>query len=36
MVVRMYGQVAYRRFDIVPVLMMTAGFLLGTLLIFTF
>ncbi len=32
----MYREVMYRRFDVVPALMMTAGVLLGTLLIFTF
>jgi hypothetical protein len=36
MVVRMFGQFAYRRFDFVPALMMSIGVLLGTLLIFTF
>jgi hypothetical protein len=32
----MYGEVVYRRFDVVPGLMMVVGVLLGTLLIFTF
>jgi hypothetical protein len=36
MVVRMFGQIAYRRLDLVPALMMSIGVLVGTLLIFTF